>query len=202
MNNKPNIKLDITEHNQTPVVQILFEYNDAINNHLRKTTTARWSQSMRCWYMAREAFNLHVFFENFRELAFIDYSALADEQRRNTVIPRQKTVRRGLIPAGYREKLETKRYSANTQKTYINCITVFSGYYEDTDLSELTREQINSFILHLIQNGKISTSYQNQMINAIKFYYEQVLGHKKEFYKIKNRRAKLARQSSASSMYS
>lgn len=165
-------------------MKVVFGYNQPIICKLKETTSARWSASQKCWYIAREEFHLNQFFENFRELAYVDYSALADEKRQNTAIPRQQTVRRGLIPAGYREKLETKRYSANTQKTYINCITVFTGYFADADIRELTREQINSFILHLIQNGKISASYQNQMINAIKFYFEQVLGHKKEYYKI------------------
>jgi len=38
--------------------------------------------------------------------------------------------------------------------------------------------------LHLIRNEKISYSQQNQRINAIKFYYEHVLGFRKENYLI------------------
>ncbi|MCK4343802.1 MAG: tyrosine-type recombinase/integrase [Bacteroidales bacterium] len=37
------------------------------------------------------------------------------------------------------------------------------------------------YLLHLIDNGA-SASLQNQIINAIKFYYEKVLGYPKEYY--------------------
>ena len=38
------------------------------------------------------------------------------------------------------------------------------------------------FLRYLVDERQISTSYQNQSINAIKFYYEQVLGGKRKFY--------------------
>jgi site-specific recombinase XerD len=42
----------------------------------------------------------------------------------------------------------------------------------------------NAFILRLIKERNISPSQQNQRINAIKFYYEKVLGKEKEYYDI------------------
>lgn len=51
-------------------------------------------------------------------------------------------------------------------------------------MTEITTDQINSYILKLIKNDRISDSQQNQRINAIKFYYEKVLGRKKEYYSI------------------
>lgn len=139
---------------------------------------------MKSWYIPLNEFKLSHFFDNFKSFAFIDYSAFSDKNRQKIERPRQQFIKRGKVPVGFREKLETKRYSINTGKTYINCITVFTGYFDGTDINELKKEQINSFILHLVQNLKVSASYQNQMINAIKFYYEQVLGHKKEYYNI------------------
>jgi len=45
-------------------------------------------------------------------------------------------------------------------------------------------EQINKYILNLIQLKNISISQQNQRINAIKFYYEKVLGRNKQYYEL------------------
>ncbi len=39
-------------------------------------------------------------------------------------------------------------------------------------------------ILVLIKSQKISSSQQNQRINAIKFYYEKVLGREKQYYEL------------------
>jgi len=41
---------------------------------------------------------------------------------------------------------------------------------------------IIAFLQYLVIDRKISTSYQNQSINSIKFYYERVLGGKRKVY--------------------
>lgn len=182
MDHKPNIKLELTEHNQTPAVKILFDYNDAINNQLRKATMARWSQSMKCWYIAREEFKLNTFFENFRGLAYVDYSGLKTNNRHDLAKKIKPVIEKGSIPAGYLEKLAQMRYSKNSVKTYIQCIIQFTGYFNEQEIDKLNKDAINEYILHLIKTRNISSSYQNQMINAIKYYYEYVLGKKKEYY--------------------
>ncbi|MCK5066881.1 MAG: tyrosine-type recombinase/integrase [Bacteroidales bacterium] len=52
------------------------------------------------------------------------------------------------------------------------------------DLLDISPEEINAYILKLIRTKGISPSQQNQRINAIKFYYEKVLGQEKRFYNI------------------
>ncbi len=47
-----------------------------------------------------------------------------------------------------------------------------------------TEEEIKDYLFHIVEKEKVSISSQNQMINAIKFYYEQVLGKERKVYKI------------------
>ena len=51
-------------------------------------------------------------------------------------------------------------------------------------MTNISVEEINNYLLELIRKGNISSSQQNQRINAIKFYYEKVLGREKFYYKI------------------
>ena len=44
------------------------------------------------------------------------------------------------------------------------------------------KPDINKYILYLVNEKKISVSQQNMRINAIKFYYEQVKGGKRQYY--------------------
>ena len=53
------------------------------------------------------------------------------------------------------------------------------------NLLEITKEQIEGFIYELIKKHGYGESAQNQIINAIKFYYEAVLGKPRTFYDIK-----------------
>lgn len=83
------------------------------------------------------------------------------------------------LPAAYLEKLKLKRYSENTIRTYTISFTDFINYYSQKDLLEISEEDIKNYLLYLVEKRKVSASYQNQAINAIKFYYEKVCGRKK-----------------------
>lgn len=82
----------------------------------------------------------------------------------------------------YKNRLIQKRYSRNTQNSYCKYFRDFSDYFKDEKLEEITTEQINTYILELIQTKNISISQQNQRINAIKFYYEKILCRDKQYY--------------------
>lgn len=86
------------------------------------------------------------------------------------------------IPKGYLELLLRKRYSHSTIKTYTNYFKQFIIYFQNQELNTVSYQQINNYLLELIQYKKISTSQQNQRINAIKFYYEKVLGRDREYF--------------------
>lgn len=88
------------------------------------------------------------------------------------------------LPHGYLELLQQKRYSSSTIVTYTNYFGQFAMHFQNQDLKRITSQEINSYILELIKYNNISISQQNQRINAIKFYYEQVLGRKKQYYQI------------------
>jgi len=84
----------------------------------------------------------------------------------------------------YKNQLIQKRYSKNTIKTYCNYFKDYCAYYNNEKLEDVTTNQINVYILEMIKSKNISISQQNQRINAIKFYYEKVLGREKQYYEL------------------
>ena len=106
---------------------------------------------------------------------YVDYSKLKDNTSTPKSIiskPSKKTIS---LPEAYEEQLILKRYSQNTIKTYSSCFLKFMAFFENKSIDLLTKKEIKTFLLHLIQHEKVSPSTQNQYINAIKFYYEKVL---------------------------
>ncbi|MBC6368722.1 site-specific tyrosine recombinase/integron integrase [Algoriphagus sp. AK58] len=87
-------------------------------------------------------------------------------------------------PPEYLQKLRERRYSPQTLKTYSALFTEFINFFPDREVDELNEKDIMDFSTHLVVNRKVSSSYQNQAINAIKFYYEKVKGGPKKFYPI------------------
>ena len=82
------------------------------------------------------------------------------------------------------QKLILKAYSPSTIKSYKSQFTQFLSYFKDQDIHTVAKAEIEKYLYHLITTYNISHTKQNQMINAIKAYYEHVLGQERTFYDI------------------
>jgi site-specific recombinase XerD len=85
------------------------------------------------------------------------------------------------------EKLMIKRYSSNTMKTYRLGLTLFFHAHRETQPQDITEEMIRNYLLHGINHKKWREATQNSYINAIKFYYEKVLGQERKVYDVRAR---------------
>ncbi len=90
-------------------------------------------------------------------------------------------------PEEYLLKLELKRYTNSTVRTYVSFFEIFINHYKEKELKTINESDIRAFLQKLIQRN-VSNSYLNQAINAIKFYYEVVLGMPNRFYEIERPR--------------
>jgi integrase/recombinase XerD len=86
------------------------------------------------------------------------------------------------------EQLMLNRYSHHTVKSYRNGLRQFLGYFPGRDPAHLDKNDIRQYMLHQIKQHRWSESTQNQAINAIKFYYERVLGQEKQLYDLRPRK--------------
>ena len=125
-------------------------------------------------YILADVFNLSDFYDRYSPHAYIDYSRV--------YVKHPKPKREYTLPKGYLELLEQKRYSPSTVKTYRAYFSDFMEYHKGRNINRLKVADINSYILYLVNEKKISVSQQNMRINAIKFYYEQVKGGKRQYY--------------------
>lgn len=193
MTERLNIRLEPGKHHGNKVVWYRFTYNTHLIEAVKQLPGIRYSGSQKSWYQPADHFNLRSAFEQLKTIAYIDYSALktAHPSRQKNNQPafknrKEKYPHRKItdLPRGYLEKLEQKRYSQSTVRTYVAYMKDFIASFPNRKLSTISTEDINQYILQLIRNEEISASQQNQRINAIKFYYEKVLGHPAETYQI------------------
>jgi site-specific recombinase XerD len=87
------------------------------------------------------------------------------------------------VPPSYRDQLIKRRYSRSTCENYETQFRAFLSFIYPRTAEELTEEDIHAYQLFLIQKRAVSHSTQNQAINSIKFYLEQVKkGERREYY--------------------
>jgi site-specific recombinase XerD len=82
------------------------------------------------------------------------------------------------------QKLTLRAMSQSTISNYCSALKSFFSYFEAHDLHQISKEQIEAYMYHLVSKYKISESLQNTTINAIKAYYEYVREQPREFYNI------------------
>ncbi len=74
----------------------------------------------------------------------------------------------------FKDWLTSRRYSANTIKTYTKPISTLFKFFTNKDPSEITNSDLIQFNNQYIIKRGFSASYQNQVVNAIKLFYIKV----------------------------
>lgn len=84
----------------------------------------------------------------------------------------------------YKRELLVRRYSEATIRSYCDEFTRFLNDIAPRHPLELGKDDIMEYMYDRIQARSISESYQNVIINAIKFYYERVEGRPRTVYEL------------------
>ena len=164
-------------------LKLIFGFDNAMRNLIKKFPFHTWDAKNKWWTIP---FSEKYLAEIQSLAAEIGLNASYEEELPSTTGVKRITVYD--LP-NYREcpqemilKLKEIRYSDNTIKTYKGLFEEFINYYHKIDINKIDETQIISFLRYLVMERKVSASYQNQAINAIKFYYEKVLGGQRKFY--------------------
>ena len=92
----------------------------------------------------------------------------------------RRTRTRELTPAERRliapveEELKLRGYSPRTRKVYRNHLLRFYRYAGRAPLA-LTALEVRTYLIHLVDDKRVSASYHTQAVSAIKFLYQMVL---------------------------
>ena len=74
----------------------------------------------------------------------------------------------------FEQYLQSKRYSSNTIKVYAETLRVFLRYFASKSIEEISNEDLIAFNNDYILKNNFSSSYQNQLVNAVKLYYSAI----------------------------
>jgi integrase/recombinase XerD len=167
---KPKIILKPGKHRRQEVVFIIFQKDEGLITLLKNFGNVRWSASKRVWYILRTDFGLSVFFDAFQQHAWIDYSLIKSSTSPKVLDSqsRQKIEEFGLW-------MQHKRYSPSTIRTYKNAIGSFLLFTQPRPLTEINNDDMVRYVNEIIIAQKLSFSYQNQVVNAVRLFYSEVM---------------------------
>jgi integrase/recombinase XerD len=202
MSQQRTIRLTYGMHGGAMVVFISFQKDERLISVLKSKTAARWDAVAGKWYIASEGFVLGDLFQAFKGLAFVDYSGL----RNKTIVSGSSRIKKpSEKKAAYSEakalsadtlaKIEDfrrwmahKRYSTSTIKTYAGALKNFLLFTGGKPISDLCNEDMVNYVNGYIIPNKLSFTYQNQAVNAVKLFFREVMKSRIEIDKLERPR--------------
>ena len=143
---------NIKKHRGESRIAVYFEKNAALITWIRQFHGARWSQQLKAWHLPDTEANRHHF---------------------NIPLPLNEPSEEGKKALNFfKQWLQSKRYSNNTVKTYIEALQSFLVFYYNKPINEISNLDIIYYNNQYILKRNLSASYQNQIVNAIKLYFK------------------------------
>ena len=143
----------IIKHRGESRIAVSFEKNAELISRIKLVSGSLWSQSLKVWHIPdtnenREKYDLIV-------LA----NTLPSEDGKMQI-------------KRFTQWLRSKRYSENTIKAYSEALKSFLVFYREKLADTITNEDVIVYNNEYILKNNLSSSYQNQIVNAIKLFFK------------------------------
>lgn len=151
-------------------IAVYFEKNQRAIDRFKKLDDAKWSVLKGVWHLPDTAKNRKQFQVFTGVLSGVGVQQIEK----------------------FRQWLFSKRYSASTIKTYSEALKSFLIFFREKAISEIGNEDVIIYTNEYILRKKLSASFQNQIVNAIKLFFKTIQDRKIEIDKIhRPKRAKV-----------
>jgi integrase/recombinase XerD len=162
-------------------ILLFFDYDRDLIRKVRLIPGAGFNYGTKAWHIALTQANLNRLVEIFRGIAIVDLTGLKrDHVNRDGLVhidpfqvPLDEIDRERLKKL--KEWMTYRRYSKSTIRTYLEITSTYLRFIKPANaLSELGDNFIrftNEYILY----KRLSLSYQNQAINALRLFYMHIL---------------------------
>lgn len=175
--NNPAITYTLLQHRGQCRILLQFAHNKDWNERLKKVHGARWSSTLKGWHIPDTE-------QNRKRCGLPAATALTVQQ--------QTIERTGIrLNANNKEQLQLfleqlvlKKYSKRTLQTYRNELLQLLQLLGNTNVQDLTPEHLKRYMLYCTLKLQLSENTLHSRLNALKFYFEQVLKRDKFFWEI------------------
>lgn len=158
-------------HHQQNILMIKFDYNKTLVNRFRQLPGARWSKTLNSWYLPDTV--------AYRDRFGINQKSAVGKG----IILQIDAVNKPAIES-MEQLLILKNYSASTQKTYLIEFAQLLYVLKKMPVETMGYDRLRRYFAWCISFHKISANQLHSRINAIKFYFENILHMARFTYEI------------------
>jgi len=170
-------------HNNRMKLFMKFDY-DARTIELVKTLPGvKWSQTEKKWHIGyhpealnsiKKTFkNTGVYIQTLNDINDVVKPRPTEVRRPSDALPDLNKLQKDKVDQ-FKNYLQSKRYSESTIGTYADALSTFLRFYANKAFSEIDNSDVIKFNNDYILQNKFSSSYQNQVVNAIKLFFRTI----------------------------
>lgn len=152
------------------VIFIRFDYDPNLIEKVKQLVGVKWSQSEKVWYVIDNEYYRQLF-------------GLLTKSFKESVLEKIDPINQ-IAYQTFIETLQLKAYSKNTIQTYQNEFAQLLIILKNNYINDLSSLKLRSYFLYCINTLELSENTLHSRINAVKFYFEQVLKREKFFFDI------------------
>jgi integrase/recombinase XerD len=172
-----NISYHLITYRGKSRILLRFAHNKTWNERIKKVQDARWSNTFKGWHIPDTE-------ENRKKCGIEAATALSVQQQKvQTSSIRISTNNKAQLLL-YLEQLALKKYSRSTLQTYRNEFMQLLQLLGENKVQDLTPEHLKRYMLYCVVKLQLSENTLHSRLNALKFYFEQVLKKEKFFFDI------------------
>jgi site-specific recombinase XerD len=195
MNSTTTIVCSYCLHKNVNGILLQFPINLQLNKIISSLGVAKYSYTKKGWIIPTNKSYLNKLILLTKNIAEVNINSLkavpAKPPLTSTslahIIPKNKIHYENL-----KQHLVNSGYSPSTIKTYTGEFAVFLQTIGKTDASLLTPQRLCKYFYYCHIQLKLTENTLHSRINALKYFYEKVLGYDKFFYEIPRPKKKLA----------
>ena len=174
-------------HNGVQVLCLYFDRDPILEKAVKQLANCTWSKTMRCWYLPDTPSTFQQTIDTLRDLAYVDFTTVVDKNKNDpkavaaTTNKAKAAVARPTFITQHESQLNqfisylrSRRYSSNTIKTYTEVLRTFMRFFAEKSSAEFSNADIIRFNNEYILKHKLSSSFQNQVVNAVKLFSEVI----------------------------
>ena len=180
-------------HRNKNCILLSYPYNPAIHTLFKNFDFIKYSNTHKGWYIPNNKDLLNQIQIATQSFATLDLTILQQMPLTSIhlTIARSKAIQNGTISiynteqlTNYIQMLHLKSYSVATIRTYKNEFHVFLQTLNTVNADSLTTQRLKDYLQYCYTTLQLSENTIHSRMNALKFYYEQVLHRDKFFWEI------------------
>lgn len=156
-----------------PVIRLEFAFDFQLKELVKQYPGCQWDVGQKVWTVPYTGEQLDALLRFFKGKAWLDYSGLKPVSA-SPSLPQLPTLSETITREikAFEDWMRNKRYSESTIKTYRESVGIFFRHLNNKAPEDINNDDFENFNKDYIIERRYSASFQNQVVNAVKLFFQ------------------------------